>query len=149
MLKEAIGLRRIGPIILALVGTEILLWPLNNTESKFNFAIYILPKLAAFCYAMAQLLTKKLGANTKASIMAFYMLLTFLIMTLLFYAIIENGKHENLSSNSNFGVSFGALVLVINYRLAPIDFSQSFGRRCRMLRCKSPCFSRSILCSSI
>lgn len=85
ILKEAIGLRRIGPIILALVVTEILLWPLNNTESKFNFAIYILPKLAAFCYAMAQILTEKLGANTKASIMAFYMHLTFLIMTLLFY----------------------------------------------------------------
>ena len=149
ILKEAIGLRRIGPIILALVGTTIVIWPLNNTVSEFNFTIYILPKLAAFCYSMAQIFTRKLGANTKAFIMAFYLHLTFLIMSLLFYSITEEGKCENLSSNPSFGISFEASVLVINYRSAPIDFSWSFGRWCRILRCKGLCFSRSILCSSI
>ena len=99
LLKETVGTRRITAIIVGLAGIIIVMRPLNGMTNNTHFLIYLLPVAAAFCYASAQVMARKLGATTGASVMAFYLHLIFILVSIVFGAIIGDGKYVNLSNN--------------------------------------------------
>ena len=59
-------------------GTLIMVRAQGSTRGDISIWIYLLPILAAFFYATMQVLTRKL-AKTKASAMAFYIQITFVL----------------------------------------------------------------------
>ena len=99
ILKETIGRRRISAIVIGLLGIMLVMRPLNESTNSVHFATYFLPVAAALCYALAQVTARKLGATTEASVMAFYLHLTFILVSILCGVIIGDGKYVNLSSN--------------------------------------------------
>ncbi len=55
-------------------------------------AILLLPILAAFAYACMQILTRRLAVASKASAMAVYLQGTFIVVSLLFWAVAGAGR---------------------------------------------------------
>lgn len=73
LLGEFVGFRRWAAVFVGLAGVMIVMRPGGST---FQYAA-ILPLIAALCYALLQIMTRKLGFTEKASTMAFYIHLTF------------------------------------------------------------------------
>ena len=99
LLNETIGKRRITAIVIGLFGIIIVMRPLNSVTVNIHFSTYLLPIVAAFCYALAQVTARKLGATTAASVMATYLHLTFILVSIVFGLAIGDGKYANLSSS--------------------------------------------------
>jgi drug/metabolite transporter (DMT)-like permease len=93
-LAEKVGPWRWFAVAMGLVGAVIMLRP---TPSSFQWAA-LLPAGAAFCYASLHTLTRKLGGTEKASTMAFYMQLTFVITASLMGLIFGDGQYAEQDS---------------------------------------------------
>ncbi|MEQ8665087.1 MAG: DMT family transporter [Rhodospirillales bacterium] len=89
LLGEQVGIRRIGAVIAGFVGVLIMIRP--GSES-FQVAA-LLPLAAAFCYAMLQIMTRKIGLSDKASTMAFYIQFTFVIVCSGFGLVAGDGRY--------------------------------------------------------
>ncbi len=76
-LGERVGPRRWLAVLAGLCGVVVMLRP---GEGAIN-PVALLPVLAAFCYASMQILTRRLGVTDKASAMAFYVQLTFVVIS--------------------------------------------------------------------
>jgi S-adenosylmethionine uptake transporter len=77
MLGETVGPRRWAAVIVGLAGVVVMTRP---GSGLFN-PIAILPVVAAFCYALSQMLTRRLGVTDRASVMSFYIHLTFFFVS--------------------------------------------------------------------
>ena len=77
LLGEKVGLRRWIAIGIGLGGVAIMLRPGSNV---FQLAA-LLPLVAALAYAFLQIMTRKLGKREKASTMAFYIQVTFVVVS--------------------------------------------------------------------
>lgn len=77
MLGEQVGMRRWLAVLVGLCGVVVMIRPGADT---FQWAA-LFPLVAAFFYAMLQILTRKLGISEKASTMAFYIQLTFIFVS--------------------------------------------------------------------
>ena len=91
VLGEKVGLMRLGAVVVGFVGVLIMQrpWASNLEVSRI---ILLLPVLAALTYAMNQLLTRKLGVDSKASAMAVYIQATFIVVSILFYLVAGDGR---------------------------------------------------------
>ena len=76
-LGERVGGRRWFAILLGLGGVAVMLRP---GSGGFHSA-FLLPLAAALAYALVQIMTRKLGMAEKASTMAFYIQLTFVVVS--------------------------------------------------------------------
>ena len=99
ILKETIGKRRITAILVGLAGIIIIMRPISSVTNNIHFSIYLLPVAAAFCYALAQVTARKLGATARASAMAFYLHLVFILVSTIFGIAIGDGKYVSISNN--------------------------------------------------
>jgi len=88
ILGEKVGLRRLGAVIVGLIGVIVMIRPGSDS---FQWAA-MLPLFAACAYAMLQILTRKLGLAEKASSMAFFIQATFLVVCVLFGLIAGDGR---------------------------------------------------------
>lgn len=77
LLGEKVGLRRLLAILVGLAGVVVMLRP---GSSGFQWA-FLFPLTAALAYALLQIMTRKLGMAEKASTMAFYIQLTFVLVS--------------------------------------------------------------------
>lgn len=93
-LSEKVGLWRWFAVVMGLVGALILLRP---TPSSFQLA-GLLPLAAAFCYAGLHVLTRKIGSTERASTMAFYIQICFVITASLMGVFFGDGHLENQDS---------------------------------------------------
>ena len=75
-LKEHVGIRRWIAVVAGLLGVVIIMRP--GTE-LFQFAS-IFPLIAALVYALVQVSTRVVGGTEKASTMAFYIQVTFIVV---------------------------------------------------------------------
>ncbi len=105
MLGERVGPRRWAAVLIGLAGTAIMVRPGGATFQ----AAALLPLLAAFAYAMLQILTRKLGLAEKASAMAFYIQITMLVVATLFGLIAGDGRFAG-SGGPNLQFLFRAWV---------------------------------------
>jgi drug/metabolite transporter (DMT)-like permease len=93
-LAEKVGPWRWGAVGMGLIGAIVMLRP---TPSSFQLA-GLFPVGAAFCYASLHILTRKMGATEKASTMAFYLQLTFVIVSVLMGLMFGDGRYGNQDS---------------------------------------------------
>ena len=77
LLGEKVGLRRWVAVLIGLSGVIVMLRP---GDGLFRAAA-LLPIVAAFAYALLQIFTRKLGLAEKASTMAFYIQITFIVVS--------------------------------------------------------------------
>ncbi|MEM7042100.1 MAG: DMT family transporter [Pseudomonadota bacterium] len=92
-LGERVGARRLGAVAFGFLGVLIMLRPGGlNTESTPDVWVLLLPIVAAFGYACMQILTRKLGVESKASAMAVYLQGTFIAVSLIFWVIAGDGR---------------------------------------------------------
>ena len=102
MLGEKVGPLRIGAVIVGLIGVIIMTQPwATAAERDAPVIVYLLPVVAALTYALNQILTRKLGYKSKASAMALYIQVTFLLTGILFWLVAGDGRYaENLENES-------------------------------------------------
>ena len=77
LLGESVGPRRWAAVFVGLAGTVVMMRP---GQAVFAW-VALLPVVAAFSYAFMQMLTRRLGATDKASTMAFYIQIMFIVMS--------------------------------------------------------------------
>jgi S-adenosylmethionine uptake transporter len=102
ILGETVGPLRIGAVAVGFIGVMIMVRPWGGSSGRdAAWYIYLLPVVAATAYALNQLLTRKLGATTRASAMAVYVQLTFIVVTGLFWMVAGDGRFsEGLENDS-------------------------------------------------
>ncbi len=88
LLGETISWRRMTAVLVGLLGALVIIRPGGET---FQYAA-ILPLVAAFAYSCMQMMTRKLGMAEKASVMAFYIQLMFLLASSTFWIIAGDGR---------------------------------------------------------
>tara|TARA_B100001079_G_scaffold257856_1_gene255616 strand:- start:20 stop:907 length:888 start_codon:yes stop_codon:yes gene_type:complete len=87
LIGEEVGLSSWIAVLVGLLGVIIILRP---GFEEFNPG-YILPLVAALAYALVQIITGKMGKNEKASSMAFYIQLIFIVVCSLFGLFFGDG----------------------------------------------------------
>ena len=118
ILSERVGSRRWGAVIVGFCGTLIMVRAQGSTRGDVSIWIYLLPILAAFFYATMQVLTRKL-AKTKASAMAFYIQITFVLFCGISGLIVGNGQFAD-------GVQHPSLVFLLRAWIVPSAADMSY-----------------------
>lgn len=88
VLGEKLSWRRTSAVLVGLLGALIIIRPGGET---FQYAA-ILPLVAAVAYSCMQMMTRKLGMAEKASVMAFYIQLMFLLASSAFWLVAGDGR---------------------------------------------------------
>lgn len=93
-LGERVGPWRLGAVAIGFVGVLVMIEPWKDTSTRdVEIAIAMLPLAGAVTYALNQILTRRLGATTKASALAFYIQATFIIVALCFWIVAGDGRY--------------------------------------------------------
>lgn len=102
LLGEQVGIRRIAAVFVGFLGVLIMLRPGvalgDETPSR---VMLLLPIVAALAYAGMNILTRRLGAESKASAMAIYIQAMFIIVSLVFWAIAGDGRYASNVENES------------------------------------------------
>ncbi|WP_298855214.1 DMT family transporter [uncultured Ruegeria sp.] len=96
LLGEKVGPMRIGAVVAGFMGVVIMTRPWEvGGEREVGLLVYFLPVLGAFTYALNNVLTRFLGAKSKASAMAVYIQACFIVVSLLFWLVAGDGRFAN------------------------------------------------------
>ncbi len=87
-LGEKVGLVRWSAVLMGMAGVIVMLRPGAGVIQL----VALLPVLAAFCYAVMQIITRRIGVVYKASTLAFYIHFTFVIASSLFGLAFGDGR---------------------------------------------------------
>ena len=102
LLGEKVGPYRLGAVAVGLIGVTIMIRPWESgSERQTGFLILLLPVLAAFTYALYQILTRKLGVSTKASAMGVYVQSIFILVSLAFFLVAGDGRFAEGTTNES------------------------------------------------
>lgn len=100
VLGEKVGPLRLGAVIVGFIGVVIMMRPWASTASlEVSRWVLLLPVLAALTYALNQLMTRKLGVNSKASALMVYIQAAFVAVSLGFFLIAGDGHFVDEGSN--------------------------------------------------
>lgn len=88
-LDEVVGLRRWAAVIIGMIGVIIVVRPGGTGFTM----VAILPAIAALAYASVQIVTRKMGLQERASTMAVYIQLTFLVVSVALGLIFGDGRY--------------------------------------------------------
>jgi S-adenosylmethionine uptake transporter len=88
-LKEHVGVRRWTGVIVGLIGMLVMIGP---TGDSFRL-VALLPLAAAACYASMQMLTRVMAATDRATAMAFYIQISFLLVSGTLGLLIGDGRY--------------------------------------------------------
>ena len=100
MLGEKVGPLRISAVVVGFVGVVVMQRPWAGADTlEVNRIVLLLPVLSALTYALNQLLTRKLGVESKASAMAIYIQATFIIVSMGFFVVAGDGRFAEGSAN--------------------------------------------------
>lgn len=99
-LGERVGPLRMAAVVFGFAGVLLMQRPWASPDaigaSRF---VLMLPVLAALCYALLQLMTRKLGETSKASALAIHTQLMFLVVSVLFWIFAGDGRFAEASDN--------------------------------------------------
>ncbi len=102
LLGEKVGPLRLGAVIVGFVGVVIMMRPWASTATlDVSRWVLLLPVLAALTYALNQLMTRKLGVNSKASALMVYIQAAFVAVSLGFFLIAGDGRFVDEGSNTS------------------------------------------------
>lgn len=100
LLGEKVGPLRIGAVLVGFVGVVIMQRPwADASELEVSRLVLLLPVLSALCYALNQLMTRKLGVTSKASALSVYIQITFILVSLLFFFVAGDGRFAEGTTN--------------------------------------------------
>ena len=89
-LKEKIGLRRWGAVVVGFIGVYI---TLNPDFSNFNY-LSLLPIFCAFCYSLSMIIIKKTSEKDSVYTQTFTFYFGAIIFSTIFYFIIGDGQYN-------------------------------------------------------
>lgn len=92
ILGEKVGFRRISAVVAGFCGVLVMLSP-GAAGLGTPRLVLLLPVAAALAYALMQILTRRLGINSKASAMAVYIQGTFLMVSAGFWLVAGDGRY--------------------------------------------------------
>ncbi|HBB83044.1 MAG TPA: hypothetical protein DC031_07160 [Sulfitobacter sp.] len=102
LLGEKVGPLRLGAVIVGFIGVVIMMRPWASTATlDVSRWVLLLPVLAALTYALNQLMTRKLGVNSKASALMVYIQAAFVAVSLGFFLIAGDGRFVDEGSNAS------------------------------------------------
>ncbi len=102
ILGEKVGPLRLGAVLLGFVGVLIMQRPwAAGSDLSVSRIVLLLPVLAAFTYALMQIMTRKLGVNSKASALSVYIQATFIAVGLGFYVVAGDGRYAEGVTNES------------------------------------------------
>ncbi len=100
ILGQSVGPRRIIAVLVGFAGVLIVLFPgLGARAGALPLWAMALPLAAAVCYALMQVLTRKLGAKSAASAMAIYVQATFVLVGAAFGLVAGDGAYAEGVTN--------------------------------------------------
>ncbi len=100
ILREKVGPMRTSAVFIGFIGVVIMQRPWVDGESlDVPRLVLLLPILAALTYALNQILTRKLGAESKASAMAVYIQAMFIVVSLGFFLVAGDGRFADGTTN--------------------------------------------------
>ncbi|SLN67353.1 Riboflavin transporter [Roseivivax jejudonensis] len=92
LLGERVGVPRMIAILVGLAGVVVMQRPLADLPEGLGRATLLLPVVAALLYALMQVMTRKLGVAARASALAVYIHLTFLVVSALMFVVAGDGR---------------------------------------------------------
>ncbi|MEO9649317.1 MAG: DMT family transporter [Roseobacter sp.] len=93
LLGESVGVLRLGAVIVGFLGVLIMQRPWAAQETlQASRLIFLLPVFAALTYALNQLMTRKLGVDSKASALSVYIHASFISVSLAFFMVAGDGR---------------------------------------------------------
>ncbi|MEM6481506.1 MAG: DMT family transporter [Pseudomonadota bacterium] len=102
VLGEKVGVFRLGAVFVGFLGVLIMTRPSAEPEARdAPLVIYLLPLLAATFYGSFQILTRKLGGSTRASVLAVYIQSGFLMVSLGFFIFAGDGRFAEGATNDS------------------------------------------------
>ncbi len=102
LLGERVGAVRLAAVAVGFAGVLIMQRPWAGTDSlEVSRVVLLLPVLAAATYALTNILTRKLGADTQASAMAVWLQGTLLTLSILMYLTAGDGRFAAGASNDS------------------------------------------------
>lgn len=129
-LGERVGWRRWLGILVGFIGVIIIMRPGVDTFTAYS----ILPIIAALAYAITQITSRNLGITDSASVMSFYISLTFIVISAIFWAIAGDGSMAGMYgdkmdflfrpwrwpdfSDGSLMLFVGVLVAIVGYMLS-------------------------------
>ncbi|WP_227270093.1 DMT family transporter [Roseobacter weihaiensis] len=93
ILGERVGAMRMTAVIVGFLGVVIMQrhWA-DDANLQASRLVLLLPVFAALMYAFNQLMTRKLGFESKASALAFYSHGAFIVVSVIFYLVAGDGR---------------------------------------------------------
>ena len=105
ILGEKVGPLRLSAVLVGFCGVLMMQRPWASAETLgASRLVLLLPVVAALTYAFMQVLTRKLGSESKASAMTVYLQVIFVIVSLGFWAVAGDGRFAEGSDDP--GVQF-------------------------------------------
>ena len=105
VLGEKVGRLRLGAVVVGFVGVVIMQRPWASGDTlEASRLVLILPVLAALTYALNQLMTRKLGVSTKASVLSVYIQTGFIVVSVGFFIVAGDGRF--VAADSSTSVQF-------------------------------------------
>lgn len=102
VLGEKVGPFRLAAVFVGFLGVLIMTRPWSDADAReAPLLIYLLPLLAATFYGSFQILTRKLGGSTRASVLAVYIQSGFLIVSMGFFLAAGDGRFADGSTNDS------------------------------------------------
>ncbi|WP_299141976.1 DMT family transporter [uncultured Tateyamaria sp.] len=102
ILGERVGPLRLTAVAVGFAGVVIMQRPWADSSAlDVNRLVLLLPVLSALTYALNQLMTRKLGVESKASAMAVYIQATFIVVSLAFYVVAGDGRFAEGTTNGS------------------------------------------------
>lgn len=102
ILGEKVGPLRMGAVIVGFIGVVIMQRPWASGDAlQASRLVLFLPVLAALTYALNQLMTRKLGVSTKASVLSVYIQAVFIVVSLGFYLVAGDGRFADAQSGAS------------------------------------------------
>jgi S-adenosylmethionine uptake transporter len=101
VLGEKVGARRFAAIAVGFCGVLLMMMPELLAGRDGLGWVVILPVLAAAGYACMSVLTRKLGATSRASALAIHMQFAFLSISLVMYLIAGDGRYVDDSTSTS------------------------------------------------
>ncbi len=102
LLGEKVGPLRIATVAVGFLGVLIMLRPWESGEQRdVELVVLLLPLVAALSYALYQILTRRLGAWSKASAMAVYIQCAFILVSLGFFLVAGDGRYAARFENES------------------------------------------------
>lgn len=102
LLGEKVGPLRMGAVIVGFAGVVLMQRPWQGSgDLEVSRLMLLLPVLSALAYALMQIMTRKLGATTKASALAVYIQAMFILVSLGFWAVAGDGRFAEASNNAS------------------------------------------------